>query len=533
MKCPFHDDGTASATVFLSGNGGFNCQSCSAKGNTFQFEMRFSKCGMDEAKQKIAELTGAELDKAGSKGPCTAIYDYRLADGSIAFQKRRYEPTGGRKTFSILRPDGRDGWAAGLDGDERKVLYNLPDLITANVVLVCEGEKDCGTLDGYNLFPDRPDLRVATTTNFEGAWQPGHSPKWLERYVPYFAGKLVVIFEDNDESGRTWADHIAAQVSPLAHSVRRISFPELQEKGDVTDWMATHTEQELRKRITTAPLWNQHTATEPNRQVFVSAPQFASCSDEQIDWLVTGVIQRGANGFICAPPKGAKSWVSLDMLISLAVGCPWLDFQVPRPVRCGLVSREDNPTLTAWRLKKLFPGKNTTTPHLLEENLYINSRKQTAKFFLDCDDDIAELITDVKRLGLEMVVLDVLNVLHNADENDNSEMVKIMARVRKIQDESGAAVGIIHHYSKAQEGSLTQRMRGSSAIAGFAEWLIGLSVVDEELKIRRMDFEMKADQPPDAIHFQIESNPAAGTSRVTRVSYEPVEQPATRRLRKV
>ena len=34
-------------------------------------------------------------------------------------------------------------------------------------------------------------------------------------------------------------------------------------------------------------------------------------------------------------------------------------------------------------------------------------------------------------------------MLHNADENDNSEMVKIMARVRKIQDESGAAMGII------------------------------------------------------------------------------------------
>ena len=41
VKCPFHDDGTASATVFLSGNGGFNCQSCSAKGNTFQIRDAF------------------------------------------------------------------------------------------------------------------------------------------------------------------------------------------------------------------------------------------------------------------------------------------------------------------------------------------------------------------------------------------------------------------------------------------------------------------------------------------------------------
>jgi hypothetical protein len=521
VKCPFHDDGTASATVFLSGNGGFNCQACGAKGNAYQVEMRFSKCDMETAKRNIAEITGADVGRISHKGPCTGVYDYRLADGRLAFQKRRYEPPEGRKTFSIVRPDGKDGWVSGMEGmeEDRKVLYHLPELVTCNMALVCEGEKDCATLDALTLFPTRPDVRAATTCNFEGAWQPGHSPKWLPRYSPLFSGKHVVIFEDNDESGRTWADHIAASVQPFAYTVRRVSFPELPEKGDVTDWMETHTVEELSKRVSKAPCWIPTEATEKHREVFVSAAKFAAATPEEIDWLITGVLQRGDNGFISAAPKAGKSWVAVDMLISLALGCPWMEFKVPKPIKCGLVSREDNPALTGWRIKKLFSSKQSIFPIRLEENLYVNSKRQTPQFMLDSDSDVAELIGDIKRLQLEFVILDVLNVLHSADENDNTEMTRIMAQVRRLHDESGASLGIIHHYNKGNEGSMTQRLRGAGAIGGFAEWQIGLTVVDEELKIRKMEFEMKADQPPEPIYFQIQPDGISG-SRIAKVPYE-------------
>lgn len=52
---------------------------------------------------------------------------------------------------------------------------------------------------------------------------------------------------------------------------------------------------------------------------------------------------------------------------------------------------------------------------------------------------------------------------------------------------------------------MTQRLRGSSAIAGWAEWLIGISMADEETKTRRMEFELKAAQPPDPIFYRIDS----------------------------
>lgn len=89
VLCPFHDDRTPSATVFLSGNGGFNCNGCQVKGNTFQFEARRSNCDMETARKNIAEITGADLGAAASIGRCTAVYDFRKADCTMAFQKRR------------------------------------------------------------------------------------------------------------------------------------------------------------------------------------------------------------------------------------------------------------------------------------------------------------------------------------------------------------------------------------------------------------------------------------------------------------
>ena len=91
----------------------------------------------------------------------------------------------------------------------------------------------------------------------------------------------------------------------------------------------------------------------------------------------------------------------------------------------------------------------------------------------------------------------------------------------------GCGIGVVHHYNKATTGSMTQRLRGSSAIAGWAEWLVGISIADEETKTRRMEFELKAAAPPDSVYYQIESQ--EGVTRLRRVQHQqtPRAQGAT------
>ena len=255
-------------------------------------------------------------------------------------------------------------------------------------------------------------------------------------------------------------------------------------------------------------------ATPRVQKLFVPAPQFIAQAPQEIDWLVEGVIERGANGFFSAVPKGGKSWAAADLAISLALGCEWLGFRVPRPVKVALVSREDNPALTGWRIKHLFAGKACAAPGLIETNLHINSRKQSAELMLDNSGQLMELLAALKDLKAELCIFDVFNVLHAADENDAQEMRAILRQLSRIQAEIGCACAVVHHWNKSDQGSMTQRLRGSSAIAGWAEWLIGISMADEETKTRRMEFELKAAQPPDAIYYRIESTESA--SRLAR-----------------
>jgi len=256
-------------------------------------------------------------------------------------------------------------------------------------------------------------------------------------------------------------------------------------------------------------------------KLFLSAPKFVAQAPQQIDWLVQGVIERGANGFFSAVPKGGKSWAAIDLAVSLALGCDWLGFGVPEAVKVALVSREDNPSLTAWRIQRLFTGKSCADPRLLETNLHVNSRRQSAELLLDNREQMAHLMAELSALRPKFAIFDVFNVLHEADENDNQEMRVVLRQLSRIQAEIGCGIGVVHHYNKSDQGSMTQRLRGSSAIAGWAEWLIGLSMVDEETKTRRMEFELKAAQPPDPIYYRIESAEEKDIARLEKVSFTP------------
>lgn len=104
----------------------------------------------------------------------------------------------------------------------------------------------------------------------------------------------------------------------------------------------------------------------------------------------------------------------------------------------------------------------------------------------------------------------MFNILHAADENDSAEMRAVLECLTLIRREVNASVCVVHHFSKADSGSMTQRLRGSSAIAGWAEFLIGVQT-DEETKNRKLSFELKAASPPDAVYFSIDSNAGPGT----------------------
>lgn len=491
LKCPFHDDRKASLSVNLK-DGVWNCQAGCGHGGMIDFQMKSTNCDADTAKAQIAAILGVDLFGKGEKPE--AIYQYRDAQGIVLFEKLRYLD----KQFRSRRHTGK-GYEYSLVGI-KKPLYNLPDVVTASVVCVCEGEKDADNL-GFalndfltNAKSERAD-RTATTSNFDGAG------KWSDDYSPYFAGKRALLFPDNDKIGHDHAERIARAIYPYALGVKIIKLPGLADKGDVSNYLEAHDVKELFAEINKTPQWHP---PKQEQSLFVSAPKFVSTVPEEINWLVEGVIEDGANGAFSADPKAGKSFTAMDLAVAMVLGEPWLGFRVPRPIRVAFVAREDNPRLTSWRMQHLFRGRSTTRAGLIE-NLYVNSRQQSPQLLVDDDRQLNELLDALRIVKPEFAFFDVLNVLHTADENDNTEMRGVMRKFSAIQEEIKCGIGLIHHFGKDAGRSMTKRLRGASSIAGWMEWLIGISMHDDKTKVRRMEFELKAAEPPPPVLYRIVS----------------------------
>lgn len=237
---------------------------------------------------------------------------------------------------------------------------------------------------------------------------------------------------------------------------------------------------------------------------FIQPSRFMAQMPEDIDWMIENMIQVGANGFIAAKPKIGKSWLSIEMAICLASGMPFLGHHLRRKFRTVIVSREDAPGLTAWRMRALL--KTRPIEHSdLDGFLLINTKGTQDSFAMDNAGHVSGLISELMPFAPEFILFDVLNVLHSKDENDSQEMTAIMEQFRRVNRELHCGIGIIHHYNKNLTGSWTDRLRGSSAIHGFAEWVIGIEMADEARKVRKLEVELKAIQTPEPYFYTMEN----------------------------
>lgn len=234
--CPYHDDTNPSMAVNIE-KGLFYCHACKEKGDLFKLYQKVRNVDSGTALKEMGLMAGIVTDNSQHKIDC--IYPYTDETGKLLYEVIRYIP----KTFKQRRPDGNGGYIWNMK-DVVLVPYNLPKIIDANTVCICEGEKDCDTLMRLGL--------VATTN-------PGGAGKWPETFSIYFVGKDVVIICDNDQAGRNHGYDVAAKLYGHAKSIKIIKFlPGVPEKGDVSDWLKIegNSKDSLLCLVEKAPTWS-------------------------------------------------------------------------------------------------------------------------------------------------------------------------------------------------------------------------------------------------------------------------------------
>ena len=240
----------------------------------------------------------AVMELERQHGKRSASWTYSDADGEPVGLVVRWD----RPTGKDIRPVSihADGWRIGAMPEPRP-LYGLPELATANRVVVVEGEKavDAARSIGF----------VATTS--AGGSQAASKADWQP-----LAGKEVWILPDNDAPGRKYADTVAGiliTLNPPA-TVKIIALPGIPDAGDIVDWIDAHGDaaeprgmrMELEALVGTAKcIDNEPTAG--NVDSFVPFPVDA------LPEPIRGLVASGALAIGCDP-----SFIALPQLVALA-----------------------------------------------------------------------------------------------------------------------------------------------------------------------------------------------------------------------
>ena len=182
-------------------------------------------------------------------------------------------------------------------------------------------------------------------------------------------------------------------------------------------------------------------------------------SVEGTSWLIEGLWTEEAVGIVSGQPKLGKTWLALDLALSVATGTAALEkYAVPRPGPVLLFAAEDPPRALRSRLEGLCNRRGLRIESV-PVNVILSSSLR-----LDTLDDQARLAEAVARHRPRLLVLDPFVRLHRIDENRALEVSGVLAYLRQLQREEHVAILVVHHSRKAgaESSQAGLSLRGSS-----------------------------------------------------------------------
>ena len=181
-------------------------------------------------------------------------------------------------------------------------------------------------------------------------------------------------------------------------------------------------------------------------------------------WLIDALWSDEAVGFIGGAPKCCKSWLGLDMAVSVASATPCLGrFHVARPGPALVYLAEDSLTNVRARIAALCRQREV---NLDELDLFVVTAPSLR---LDLDEDHARLDATLRAIRPRFLLLDPLVRMHRIDENSSADISQLLGRLRHIQREHHLAIAIVHHMSKRSRAQLGQALRGSTDLHAFSD----------------------------------------------------------------
>ncbi len=184
------------------------------------------------------------------------------------------------------------------------------------------------------------------------------------------------------------------------------------------------------------------------------------------EFLVQDVLPRQGTGVLYGPPKSAKTFVALALVLSIATGRPWLGHKILFPGSTLYIAAEGaggiGVRVNAWLIHHEcdpeHPAIFLPTAIQLLDGASVGA--------------LVDLVCNRLPPDCRLIVLDTLaRSMVGGDENTAKDMGIVISAVDIIARETAAFVLLVHHTGKNLEAG----MRGSSALLGAVDTAIEIA----------------------------------------------------------
>jgi hypothetical protein len=441
---------------------------------------------------------GNGYDQTTKRPEIVATFPYNDEYGKELFQVVKFEPKDFRQRRQDKTAPGGYRWSV---KGVRRIPYRLDDLSEKieGRIFIAEGEKDVDTLWRHN---------IPATCNAGGAG------KWHPELTEFFRNKTdnVVVLPDRDppkkdpktgaemkhedgrfiRPGQDHAQEIAAEMHRIGVPVRVVElwrdWPEMPEKGDVTDWFDHGgTADRLQKIVQDAPFWKP--GDQADDGALLKLQSVFPINERALptrNWIMPGLLMRRQVTVLVAPSGVGKSLLTLQLGIACAQGRKWSGWTPRRTFNVLFINSEDDYFEICRRLAAATQRMRLGAHNEFEidqlgiaDRFHIADAEQSgtvvAKFDARTKTLVStplhdQLIETIKANQIDVVFVDPFAETFEGDENSNSELKWAGALWRKVARQTDAAVCLVHHtkkYASGLQGDV-DAARGAGALIGIA-----------------------------------------------------------------
>ncbi len=218
---------------------------------------------------------------------------------------------------------------------------------------------------------------------------------------------------------------------------------------------------------------------------------------ESLPWLVEELWTQQGVGFLCGSPKACKTWLALELALSIASKTAALGkYEVQDPGPVLLFAAEDAPAMVRSRLSGMAKQRNLSLTDLPIHLVMQRSLR------LESTDDQARLEATVAQYRPKLLVLDPFVRLSSIDENSSMEVSAVLAYLRALQTEHEVAILVVHHARKSGgNGSAAGlALRGSGDFWAWGDSNLYLRSKRDGL---HLTVEHRSAAPPDPIALEL------------------------------